>query len=155
MVVSELYDGRQSYYNRQGSNRSKYRDVPFIRKVRNKFRRVTYVDRVEQYVVRLSREAVNASGDLLYGPRFASQLSRALGLKSPRMVRYWSAGTRQCSEKYSLLIVELVHVRRGQRLACEVAVFANYVIKLPPPLRAVALSLTATTFEKRATEDTV
>lgn len=104
---------------------------------------------------RLSRDALNASGNWLYGPRFASQLARSLGIKDARAVRYWSAGGRQCTEKYSLMIVQLVNLRRGQRVQTEAVVFTSYVAKLPLELQPVALSLTGWSFEKRVPEDTV
>jgi hypothetical protein len=112
------------------------------------------VAQLKQSDGRLSQAALNASGYWLYGPRFASQLARAIGIKDARAVRYWSSGERQCTKRYSLMIVQLVNLRRGQRVQIEAVRFNDYVAKLPIELQPVALSLTGWSFEKRVPEST-
>lgn len=109
------------------------------------------MDHAKRHVIRLSTEAFNASGHFLYGQRFSSRLSRAIGVDQS-LIRRWASGDRLCSERFSRKLVELVHARRGQRTELELVVFANYVAKLPVELQAVALALADPEFAKRVPE---
>jgi hypothetical protein len=71
---------------------------------------------------------IDMAGEFIYGPRFASQLGRALGVTAGT-VRRWSAGTRTPSAKLSREIAVLVRTRQGQRVQFQVMRFSDFIAK--------------------------